>query len=64
LIRIDSVLRGEKEMEKDKSIGQIMEDEELAMFRRAGVKAKVVVTALYEDGSEVTLYERDNSEEL
>ena len=51
-------------MEKDKSIGQIMEDEELAMFRRAGVKAKVVVTALYEDGSEVTLYERDNSEEL
>ena len=43
-------------MNKNKSIGQILEEEELAFFKRAGVKASVTTSAVLKDGTLVSLY--------
>ncbi len=50
-------------MLEGKSIGQILEEEELTLFARAGVKAKCVTSVLYDNGSEEVISETTNYNE-
>ncbi|GAJ20580.1 unnamed protein product, partial [marine sediment metagenome] len=46
------------------SIGAILEDEELAVFARAGRVCEVIVSVVMSDDTLIPLYKRDNDKEL